>query len=145
MLGVEYVKGLYDNDNDLKLFIENVKNLNFEIYRLDRYLFKENKLCVPNSSVRELLDREAHSGGLMGHFGVKKTLDTLHKHFFCPKMRRDVERIYSRCITCRKDKSRVFPNDLYTSILVPTTHWVDISMDFVLRLHRSKRGMDFIS
>nr|CAD39843.2 OSJNBb0072N21.12 [Oryza sativa Japonica Group] len=35
---------------------------------------------------------EAHGGGLMGHFGVKKTEDILANHFFWPKMRRDVER-----------------------------------------------------
>ena len=28
--------------------------------------------------------REAHSGGLMGHFGIKKTLDVLGDHFFWP-------------------------------------------------------------
>ena len=59
---------------------------------------------------------------LMGHFGVKKTLDTLHDNLFWPKMRRDVERIYSRFITCRKAKSRVFPNGLCTPIPIPTTH-----------------------
>ena len=37
---------------------------------------------VPNSSICELLVREAHGGGLMGHFGVRKTLDVLHEHFF---------------------------------------------------------------
>jgi hypothetical protein len=25
---------------------------------------------------------EAHGGGLMGHFGVVKTLDVLHEHFY---------------------------------------------------------------
>jgi hypothetical protein len=34
--------------------------------------------CVPNCSMRELLVREAHGGGLMGHFGVRKTLEILH-------------------------------------------------------------------
>ncbi|KAL6346533.1 hypothetical protein AAG906_000151 [Vitis piasezkii] len=39
--------------------------------RLDGYLFKENRLCVPNSSMCELLVCEAHGSGLMGHFGAK--------------------------------------------------------------------------
>jgi hypothetical protein len=44
-------------------------------------------------------------GGLMGHFGVKKTKDVLSAHFFWPKMRRDVERFVARCTTCQKAKS----------------------------------------
>ena len=100
MIGFEHVKDFYENDNDFAtLYRECEKSAFRKFYRLYGYLFKENKLCVPISSMRELLVHEAHSGGLMGHFGVKKTLDTLNEHFFWPKMRRDVERIYSRCIT----------------------------------------------
>jgi hypothetical protein len=45
-----------------------------KFYRHDGFLFRETKLCVPMCSLRELLVREAHGGGLMGHFGVAKTL-----------------------------------------------------------------------
>jgi hypothetical protein len=38
--------------------------------------------CVLAISLRELLVREAYGGGLMGHFGVAKTLDVLHEHFY---------------------------------------------------------------
>jgi len=41
--------------------------------------------------MRELLVREAHEGGLMSYFGVRKTLDVLHEHFSLLKMKRDVE------------------------------------------------------
>jgi hypothetical protein len=57
--------------------------------------------CVPASSVRLLFLQEAHGGGLMGHFGLKKTEDVLAAHFFWPKMRHDV----ARCMTCNKAKS----------------------------------------
>jgi hypothetical protein len=42
--------------------------------------------------MRELLVCEEHEGRLMGHFGVVKTLDLLHKHFCWPKMKKDVQR-----------------------------------------------------
>ena len=40
---------------------------------------------MPNSSMRKLLVREAHRSGLMGHFGVRKTLEVLHEHIFLAK------------------------------------------------------------
>jgi len=47
---------------------------------------------VPKSSIRELLVQEAHEKVLMGHFGVQKTLDILHEHFYWPHMKHDVHK-----------------------------------------------------
>jgi hypothetical protein len=55
----------------------------------------------------------------MIHFGVIKTLDVLHKHFNWPKMKKDVQHIYDKYITCRKAKSRIQPHNLYTPLSVP--------------------------
>ena len=90
-----------------------------KFYKNEGFLFRENKLCIPNCSMRELLVLESHGGGLMGHFGVTKTLDMLREHFFWPHMKRDVEMIYSRCVTCRKAKSKVKPHGLYMPLPVP--------------------------
>jgi hypothetical protein len=59
-------------------------------------------------------------------------------------MKRDVQRICEQCIACIKAKSRVQPHGLYTPLPVPTEPCVDISMDFVLGLPRSKKGRDSI-
>jgi hypothetical protein len=59
-------------------------------------------------------------------------------------MKRDVQQICEQCIVCRKAKSRVQPHGLYTPLLVPTEPWVDISLDFVLDLPKSKKGRDSI-
>jgi transposase InsO family protein len=80
----------------------------------------------------------------MGHFRVKKTEDVLAAHFFWPKMRHDVERYVSRCMTCNKAKSRLNPHDLYMPLPIPSVPWEDISMDFVIRFPRTKRGRDSI-
>jgi hypothetical protein len=110
----------------------------------DGFLFRANRLCIPVGSIHLLLIQKAHGGGLMGHFGAKKTEDVLVSHFFWPKMRRDVERFVARCTTCQKAKSHLNPHGLYMLLPVPSTPWADIFMDFVLGLPRTKRRRDSI-
>lgn len=80
----------------------------------------------------------------MGHFGINKTLHILQEHFFWPHMRRDMERYYQNCIVCKKTKSRVNPHGFYNPLLILTEPWIDISMEFILRLLRSSHGKDSI-
>jgi hypothetical protein len=118
-LGFEHIKELYKDDSDFANVYNAYETLIFgKFYRLDGYLFKESRLCVPLSYMRELLVREAHGGRLRGHFGIVKTLDVLHEHFYCPKMKKDVQRICNKYITCRKAKSRTQPHGLYTPMQV---------------------------
>jgi hypothetical protein len=79
-----------------------------------------------------------------GHFGIYKTHEVLAAHFFWPRMRRDVERFVARCTTCQKAKSRLRNHGLYMPLPVPSSPWLDISMDFVLALPRTKKGRDSI-
>ena len=145
ILGFEHIKELYSLDLDFSEEFESCEKVaHNKFYRHEGFLFRENKLCIPNCSVRELLVRESHGGGLMGHFGVAKTLAVLQEHFYWPRMKHDVERICGRCVTCRQAKSRVQPHGLYTPLPIPSEPWIDISMDFVLGLPRTKRGRDSI-
>ena len=59
-------------------------------------------------------------------------------------MKPDVQKVCDRCITCRKSKSKVLLYGLNTSLPLPKKPMVDISMDFVLGLPRSKKERDFI-
>ena len=70
-LGFEHIKELHNDDSDFANVYNAHKTLAFrKFYRLNEYLFKENRLCVPLSSMYELFVRELHRGGLMGYFGV---------------------------------------------------------------------------
>ena len=145
LYGFENIKELYVNDHDFANIYSACESVAFgKFYRHDGYLFRENRICVPKCSMRELLVREAHSGGLMGHFGVAKTLDVLIEHFFWPNMRKDVEKLCQTCLACKQAKSKVLPHGLYTPLPIPSEPWVDISMDFVLGLPRSKKGKDSV-
>lgn len=144
-LGFESLKEMYEDDSDFSSLFAACEHGSFDkFYKHEGYLFKENKLCIPKCSTRELLVREAHGGGLMGHFGVQKTLDVLKEHFFWPKMRDDVSKICERCVTCKQAKSKSKPHGLYTPLPIPCEPWVDISMDFVLGLPRTKNGRDSV-
>ena len=91
LLGFEFIKDLYVNDVEFsQVWNACSKCAHGEYYRHDGFLFKKNKLCVPICSLREMLVRETHGGGLMGHFGVHKTLDILHEHFYWPNLKHDV-------------------------------------------------------
>ena len=101
LLGFEHIKKLYHLDKDFREeYACCEKTTHDKFFRHDRFLFRENKLCIPNCSIRDMLVRESHGGGLMGHFRVAKTLGVLQEHFYWPHMKRDVERICGRCITC---------------------------------------------
>ncbi|XP_019435319.1 PREDICTED: uncharacterized protein LOC109341841, partial [Lupinus angustifolius] len=67
LLGLECVKGLYEHDPDFATHYAKCMNSAHEgYYRHEGFLFKDKRLCIPKSSVRDLLLREAHEGGLMG-------------------------------------------------------------------------------
>jgi hypothetical protein len=146
IFGLETIKAQYAHDDDFKDVLLNCKEGKTwnKFVLTNGFVFRANKLCIPASSVRLLLLQEAHGGGLMGHFGVKKTEDILADHFFWPKMRRDVERFVARCITCQKAKTRLNPHGLYMPLPVPNAPWEDILMDFVLGLPRTKKGRDSV-
>ncbi|RDX81060.1 hypothetical protein CR513_38309, partial [Mucuna pruriens] len=105
---------LYIKDEDFKKTYELCDNL----AKGDR------RLCVPRSSIR---------GGLMGHFGVVKTYETLVEHFYWPRMRRDIHQEVVRLhglpktIVSNKDSKflshlwRTLWNKLDTKLLFSTT------------------------
>ncbi|XP_052481185.1 uncharacterized protein LOC128035479 [Gossypium raimondii] len=73
LLGFALLKDLYPADDDFgEMFVACESVAIDKFYRSDGFLFREGKLCVPRSSVRDLLVHEVHSGGLMGHFKLEK-------------------------------------------------------------------------
>ena len=84
IFGLETIKDEYVHDADFKDVMKNCKEGRMwnKFVVNDAFVFRANKLCIPASSVHLLLLQEVHGGGLMGHFGVKKTEDVLATYSF---------------------------------------------------------------
>ena len=89
----------------------------------DGYLFKANKLCIPQSSVRDFLVWETHAGGLVGHFSRGKTIKEVECQFFWPGLKRGVAKIVDQCRTCQLVKHRKQNTSLYMPLPMPDHPW----------------------
>ena len=131
LMGFEQVKDQYTNDSYFgNVVTECAKGACDGFFMLEGYLFKMGRMCIPLGSLWELLMREAHVGGLSGHFGEKKTYKLLKEHFFWPSMLRDVHKVIERCAICKKGKENAY--GLYMPLPIPEQPWMDVSMDFYL-------------
>ena len=75
ILGFDHIRELYQEDQELSsIYAQCLHRAQGGYYVSEGYLFKEGKLCIPQGTHRKLLVKESHEGGLMGHFGVDKTL-----------------------------------------------------------------------
>nr|GEX60489.1 putative mitochondrial protein [Tanacetum cinerariifolium] len=79
----------------------------FQFSKLDGYLFKGARLCIPLCSLRKAIILEGYA-------------------------ERDVNRILERCRTCHIAKTHSSNTGLYTPLSVPVAPWEDVSLDFVI-------------
>ncbi|GJZ58875.1 RNA-directed DNA polymerase [Tanacetum coccineum] len=141
------------SDHEALMFINGQHILNsrhakwvefIQFSKLDGYLYKGVRLCIPLCSLREAIILEGHAGGLAGHCGRSKTLALLYEQFYCPKMEGDVNSLLERCRTCHIAKTHSSNADLYTPLFVPVAPWEDVCLDFVLGLPLTQRGKDSV-
>jgi hypothetical protein len=61
----------------------NLRDTNYHVvdgYHLqERYLFRDNKLCILKTSMREFLIWKFYAGGISGHFGRNKTIEEVER------------------------------------------------------------------
>lgn len=142
----ERIKHMYADDTDFSLVWKQCKDgVNVEGYNLQEgFLLYKNRLCIPLDPLRGQLVANLHAGGLAGHLGRDKVVAQLKDRLYWPKMRKEAEQFIQSCHTCQEAKSTKQNTGLYIPLPVPTEPWVDLSMDFVLGLPRTKAGFDSI-
>lgn len=71
IIAFDHFPKLKEDDEDFgKIWRNCIDHLYMEDFHIiERFLFKGDPICIPHTSLREALIKEAHIGGLAGHFG----------------------------------------------------------------------------
>ncbi|GKE69406.1 putative reverse transcriptase domain-containing protein [Tanacetum coccineum] len=88
---------------------------------------------------------EAHKTRYSVHLGADKMYHDLRDMYWWPGMKRDVATYVRKCLTCLKVKAEhQRPSGLLQQPKIPEWKWDNITMDFIMKLPRSKSGHDTI-
>jgi transposase InsO family protein len=104
----------------------------------------QNRIYVPEGSLRTEALVSCHDSTLAGHLGVTKTQEMVTRKFYWPHMDKTIEEFCAACQTCARNKlPRHAPYGLLMPLPIPEGPWISIAMDFMTDLPNSE-GMTTI-
>jgi hypothetical protein len=99
-----------------------------------------------DKTLKDEVLREAHESRFATHPGSTKMYRDLKEYYWWPNMKREMAEFVSNYGICQQVKiEHQKPAGKLQSLSIPEWKWEDISMDFVMRLPRGKKGNDVIS
>lgn len=116
--GFECFAELYRTDSFFSNILSDLDHgIRTDYSLVDGFIFKDNRLCVPDCSWRLRIIQELHGEGPVGR---DRTLKLVTDSYFWPTLRRDVERFVLRCTTCQLNNGHASNAGLYLPLPIPT-------------------------
>jgi transposase InsO family protein len=109
-------------------------------FRDDGLLYHLHRLYVPdNEAVRSELFACFHEDSLAGHFGERRTLELVQRHYHWPNIEDYISRKVSTCAKCQFANARRHrPYGELQPLPAPEGPWQELTMDFITDLPPSK-------
>ena len=104
------------------------------------------RLCVPYvDELRKEIMKEAHFSAYSIHPGSTKMYHDLKDTYWCNRMKKDITKFVSKCLTCQQVKlEHQRPSGLLHQLPIPEWKWDMIAMDFISGLPHTSSGYDAI-
>ncbi|KAJ9536607.1 hypothetical protein OSB04_un000208 [Centaurea solstitialis] len=114
--------------------------------KTDGVRYFKNRIWIPKvDQLRTTIMDEAHQSRYSIHPGSDKMYKGLKEHYWWPGMKKDIATYVSKCLTCARIKAEhQKPSGLLQQLEIPEWKWERISMDFVTKLPKTKKGHDSI-
>ncbi|KAJ0705064.1 putative nucleotidyltransferase, Ribonuclease H [Helianthus annuus] len=108
--------------------------------------FHKKRIWVPKQGeIRNRILEEAHKSRYTVHLGNNKMYQDLRNNFWWIGMKKDIAEYVSKCLTCSQVKAEhQKPSGLLQQLEMPVWKWELITMDFVTKLPRTRKGNDAI-
>ncbi|KAH0641849.1 hypothetical protein KY290_033468 [Solanum tuberosum] len=104
------------------------------------------RICVLRvGDLIQLILSEAHESRYSIHPGTAKMYRDLRQHYWWSGVMRDIADFVSRCLCCQQVKAEhLRPGGEFQRLPIPEWKWERITMDFVVGLPRTSRGVNNI-
>ena len=111
----------------------------------DGLWWKGDVIVVPDcEALKDTILSEVHDAPYSGHGGKHKTLGTVKRLFWWPRLRPEVEAWVKTCDACQRNKGDRRKKGLLQPLPVPSRAWEHISFDLITQLPVSRDGFDAI-
>ncbi|GJS17982.1 putative reverse transcriptase domain-containing protein [Tanacetum coccineum] len=112
----------------------------------DGGLYVAERIWVPvYGNLRTLIMKETHTSKYSVHPGADKMYYDLRDLYWWPRMKKDIAMYVSKCLTCSKVKAEhQKPSGLLQQPEIPEWKWDNITMDFIVKLPRTRSGHEAI-
>ncbi|GKE16073.1 putative reverse transcriptase domain-containing protein [Tanacetum coccineum] len=112
----------------------------------DGGLYIAERIWVPvYGNLRTLIMNEAYTSKYFVHPRADKMYYDLRDLYWWPRMKKDIAMYVSKCLTCSKVKAEhQKPSGLLQQPEIPEWKWENITMDFIVKLPRTRSGHDAI-
>lgn len=105
----------------------------------DSLWYKDRLYLCKNSQLKQNIRMELHTSSLGGHSRFLKTYHRVKKEFFWDGLKSDIQNFVVEYLVYQQNKVETIKTpDLLQPLSIPSQHWEEVSMDFMIGLPKSE-------